>query len=93
MALAREQVAATLDRLRQAVRHEPCLTCDCFQGMVVQLELDTDEDVTDLTDELKCPREQMHPCLGCDPCPPGKLYADYLRGGACCGEGCDCGGN
>ena len=76
-------MADIIDRLRRQVRHDPCWTCDCLQGFLTQLELDADQDVSDLTDELKIDREQMHGCLGCDPCPPGKVYADYLRGSEC----------
>jgi hypothetical protein len=79
MAPSREEVVETLQRLREAVRHEPCWTCDCLQGLLTQLELDAEEDVTDLTSDLKVSRERMHGCLGCDPCPSGALYADYLR--------------
>ena len=93
MALSRGQVAARIERLRQAVRHEQCWTCDCLQGFLTQLELDAGEDVGDLTAPLKVPAEAMHGCLGCDPCPPGQVYADYLRSGQCgcgkerCGDG------
>ena len=80
MELTRKDAQELLAKLRRAFRHEPCRTCDCTQGMLVQLELDAAEDIGDLTAELKVPREQMHSCLGCDPCPGGALYADYLRG-------------
>jgi len=93
MSLTRGQVAAMIDKLRACVRHEPCWTYDCLQDLLTQLELDTDQDVSDMTDELKTDREQMHGCLGCDPCLPGEVYADYLRGSDChCGKEC-CGGD
>lgn len=93
MGLARKQVASLLSRLRGVVRHEPCWTCDCLQGFLTQLELDADQDVSDLTGELKIDRDEMHRCLGCDPCPPGEVYAGYLRSSACnCGKEC-CGGD
>ena len=80
--LSREEVSAVIRRLRESVAHEPCWTCDCLQGLLMQLELDASEDVTDLTADLKVPRDRMHGCLGCDPCPPGEVYADVLRKGA-----------
>ncbi len=83
MALSRTQVQAVLERLQRVVRHDPCWSCDCLQGLLTQLELDAGEDVTDLTARLKVPRDRMHGCLGCDPCPPGAVYADYLRGSTC----------
>ena len=79
MALTREQVARTLDRLTKSVVKDACWTCDCFQGLVTQLELDAAEDVSALTGPLKAAHEDMHACLGCDPCPPGAVYADYQR--------------
>jgi hypothetical protein len=89
MSLTRNQVAGMIEELRGRVRHEPCWTCDCLQGFLTQLELDAEEDVSDLTGPLKIDRGQMHGCLGCDPCPPGEVYSDYLRGGDCdCGKEC-----
>jgi len=73
------------------VRHEQCRTCDCLQGLLTQLERDADEDVTDLTGGMKVAASEMHGCLGCDPCPPGEAFAEYLRRCARCGnnqEGC-----
>ena len=92
MGISRKQTIETLEKLRACVRHEPCWTCDCLQGLLTELELDADEDVSDLTAPLKVPSAEMHGCLGCDPCPPGQAYADYLRGrnrGCCDGKDCN----
>jgi hypothetical protein len=35
--------------------------------------------VTQLISDLQPERSQGHVCLGCNPCPPGDLYAAYLR--------------
>lgn len=81
-----DDVSSIIERLRKSVRHEACWTCDCLQGLLTQLELDANQDVAGLVGPLKVSREQMHGCLGCDPCPPGEVYGDYLRGtgrGAC----------
>ncbi len=79
MALTAEDVRRFLEKLPQAVIRDDCRTCDCLQGFVVQLELDAEEDVSALTGGWRAPREQMHHCLGCDPCPPGAAYAAYLQ--------------
>ena len=83
MGPSRAQVIEILKRLREGVSKEDCWTCDCLQGLLTQLELDADEDITDLTADLKITRDLMHGCLGCDPCPPGNSYANYLRKRTC----------
>ena len=79
MSVNRGDAKNILDRLRASVQHEECWTCDCLQGLLTQLELDADEPIADLVGPLKVPNERMHGCLGCDPCPPGEVYAGYLR--------------
>ena len=56
-----------------------CRTCDCFQGFLTQLEIDAAEDVSDVTWPHKVAKDEMHGCLGCDPCPPGAAFAEYLK--------------
>jgi hypothetical protein len=77
--LNRDKVRVLVQELENSVARPECLTCDCFQGLLTQLELDCPEDVSDLTSRLKTPNEKMHGCLGCDPCPPGALFAQYLK--------------
>ena len=77
--LTAEEVKAILTRLKESIIKEECWSCDCLQGLITQLELDAAEDVTHITAPLVVPREKMHACLGCDPCPPGALFADYIR--------------
>ena len=77
--LSRNQVREIIKELENSVAHPECLTCDCFQGLLTQLELDCPEDARDLTSRLKTSTEKMHGCLGCDPCPPGSLFSQYLK--------------
>ena len=60
-------------------RHEECRTCECYLGYVAQLEIDSTPDGRVFLKDYKPPREEVHSCLGCDPCAPGILYANYLR--------------
>jgi len=77
--LSRNQVQEILKELENSAVRPECLTCDCFQGLLTQLELDCPEDISDLTGRLKTSAEKMHGCLGCDPCPPGTIFAQYLK--------------
>jgi hypothetical protein len=77
--LTRDEVKQAVEQAEAGFPHEECLRRDCFHGFLTQLEMDAVEDASDLTGRFRVPREEMHGCLGCDPCPPGSLFADYLR--------------
>ncbi len=79
MSLTRDDVKQLLQEHQASVDKEECWTCDCFLGFLTQLEIDAEEDVSDLLDPLKKPREKVHGCLGCKPCSPGASYARYLK--------------
>ncbi len=77
--LNRNRIQEIVKELENSVARPECLTCDCFQGLLTQLELDCPEDISNLTSRLKTSTEKMHSCLGCDPCPAGALFAQYLK--------------
>lgn len=77
--LTAKQVKKLLAELKDSVNKQECWSCDCLQGLLTQFEIDATEDVKHLTAPLVVPREKMHPCLGCDPCPPGRIFSDYIR--------------
>lgn len=77
--LSRNQVQEIIKDIENSITRTECLTCDCLQGLITQLQLDCTEDIADLIDHLKTLPEKMHGCLGCDPCPPGALFAQYLK--------------
>lgn len=79
MNLKRSDVQNLVDGAVSRMPHEECRTCDCFLGFIAQLELDSQEDVSDIASPLKVPREQMHCCLGCNPCPPAEAHSNYIR--------------
>lgn len=78
MVLSIEQVQEIIKQSQYSFRHEECATCECYLGFLAQLELDGDQEIREYLAALKPSRENIHSCLGCDPCPPGILYTDYL---------------
>ena len=80
--LTRNEVKALLKQARQSFPHDECLTCECFLGYLTQLGMDAGEEVHSLFDEMGIDHQHAHSCMGCDPCPPADLFADYLRGQA-----------
>jgi hypothetical protein len=77
--LTRQDVNTLLERARETFPHEACLTCECFLGYVAQLSIDAGEDVRSLLAEMGSDRAHIHGCLGCEPCPPADLFAQYLK--------------
>ena len=59
--------------------HDYCLTCECFLGLVMQLKIDSEPAAQPLLEFYKVQRKDMHACLGCNPCPPGNRYANYIK--------------
>ena len=77
--LSRQDVQYFLAEAAESFPHDACLTCECFLGYLTRLQVDSDESSRDLIDEYHVERKNMHSCLGCDPCLPGDLYAEYVR--------------
>lgn len=77
--LSRKEVEKLVERVKNEASKPQCLTCDCFQGFLVQLEMDCPENVGDIVTPLKVSKEKMHGCLGCVPCPAGELFCEYIR--------------
>jgi len=59
--------------------HAACKTCECFLGLVAQLQVDAKPDEKGFDSHYKVERKQIHSCLGCDPCPPAERYTAYQR--------------
>jgi len=76
-----EDINTTLQELEASLAHGECRTCECLQGFLTQLHLNADEDAGALLRPWLAARGEVHGCLGCDPCPPGERFADYLRTG------------
>ena len=76
--LGRDEIQALLQDAEESFPHGACYTCECFLGYLAQLRIDSDAADKDLFIPIKVDRKDMHKCLGCDPCPPGDLYAKYM---------------
>jgi hypothetical protein len=81
-----------LARLWASLPLEECKSCDCLQGFLAQLQIDLGDTGLEVARPFMVPRQEMHGCLGCDPCPPGEAFSAYLRTpkavrpGDCCTE-------
>jgi len=73
------EVNTLIDEAKFSFRHEECATCECYLGYVIQLKIDSGAEARQFLKEIKPDRDKIHSCLGCDPCSPGTLYANYLR--------------
>jgi hypothetical protein len=75
--LQRNEIQILLQAAQDSFPHDLCATCECFLAYLAQLRIDSDSADKDLFVPFKVNRADMHKCLGCDPCPPGDLYAVY----------------
>jgi hypothetical protein len=77
--LSLDAVKELISNAEAAFRHQECASCECYLGYVTQLEIDAGPQGREFLQTYQPPREEVHACLGCDPCSPGILYSDYLR--------------
>lgn len=76
--LPRDKTQTLLLEVEESFPHDLCNACECFLAYLVQLRIDSDPADKDLFVPFKVDRKDMHKCLGCEPCPPGELYAEYM---------------
>ena len=81
--LVEAQVRDLLSSAVESFPLEQCDTCECFSGYVAQLEMDSDGPTRQYVRRFQKDHEEIHSCLGCDPCPPADHFARYLRDGGC----------
>lgn len=74
-----EKAKSLLDDAVAGFPHDDCYTCECFLGYLFRLELDSEPAFKEIAAEFKPPRELMHSCMGCDPCPPADHFAAYIK--------------
>lgn len=77
--LSLSKVKEYLEKAEFSFRHEECESCECYLGYIAQLQIDSGPEANEYLKRYKLARDEIHSCLGCDPCPPGILFTNYLR--------------
>jgi hypothetical protein len=77
--LSVSDVKDLINKAEESFRHDECAACECYLSYVAQLEMDSDSEGQGYLKDYQPARDQIHACLGCDPCAPGILYTNYLR--------------
>jgi hypothetical protein len=79
-------IETTWNGIQPCLHEEKCVECECLQGALMEIRLAL-EDLPATADQdrlLSGVRHAMngrspHACLGCDPCNPGNILADFYR--------------
>jgi hypothetical protein len=77
--LTRQEAKSLLEHAQGSFPHDACLTCECFLGYAAQIAIDAGVDLGSLLAEMGIDRKRTHSCLGCEPCPPADLFANYQQ--------------
>jgi hypothetical protein len=79
-------IETTWNALQPFVHEEKCSACECLQGALMELRLSLEELPASPEQEqlLVAIGKAMHAgaphaCLGCEPCKPGNILADFYR--------------
>jgi hypothetical protein len=79
-------IGKTWQSLQPALAEEKCAGCECLAGALVELrltleELPTDPEQTEMLAQVSgaFSRGERHACLGCQPCNPGDILANFYR--------------
>jgi hypothetical protein len=79
-------ITKTWQTLGPALAEDKCAGCECLQGALVELklaleELSAEADRTSLLARVETAlrRGEPHACLGCQPCNPGDILANFYR--------------
>jgi hypothetical protein len=76
--LTKKDVDALLGRLTREVTRRECWSCECLHGFIAQMEVDATRGAKPLLAKHKVPPAKIHACTGCEPCPPARIFAEYL---------------
>ena len=70
----RELFMRLLAELKDCVCKVESPTCEIFQAVISQLELDTAQDIPELSVVLNAAHNRLQTCLACNPCPTVVLF-------------------
>ncbi len=86
MGVGRDLVEQIWRTLQPSVEKEQCAGCECLQGTLVELRLALDDLPPDARSDALAEaigaamsKADRHACLGCEPCPPSAMLADFYR--------------
>lgn len=74
-----DELLELFQKLKPLTEKNPCRTCECLQGALMQLSMDGDEKLAALVEKRRVSAALMHGCLGCEPCPPADFWNDFLK--------------
>ncbi len=72
--LSLDEVRKLVNEIKGSVIRKECWSCDCFQAFLAQLEIDGTPGAVQQIHSLEVSAKEIHPCLGCDPCPPAEVF-------------------
>ena len=79
-------IETTWIALQPFVHEEKCSACECLQGALMELRLSLEEFPASPEREQRLVEigkamhaGAPHACLGCEPCNPGNILADFYR--------------
>ena len=74
-----ETLKSNLATAYSSLPREECQTCECWLGFLAKVEIDLGKERSSWISEYRSNNDRINSCLGCDPCPPADLFAEYLR--------------
>jgi len=76
--LSLDDVRKLVNELKASAVRKECWSCDCFQAFLAQLQIDGTPGAVQQVRSLEVSAEKIHPCMGCNPCPPAEVFTRYL---------------
>lgn len=92
--LSLDEVRRLVNEVQASSIRKECVSCDCFQAFLAQLEIDGTPGALQQIRSLQVSADEIHPCLGCSPCAPAEVFTRYLeKRNQPSGPSCGCAGD